>query len=45
MKFKNWLLTEEIWQNNTATVYHRTDPENIKVLLYCIYRLWDKHMK
>jgi len=33
MKFKNWLLTEEIWQNNTATVYHRTDPENIKNIL------------
>jgi hypothetical protein len=33
MKFKNWLLTEEIWQNNTATVYHRTDPQNIKTIL------------
>jgi hypothetical protein len=33
MNFKNWLLTEEIWQNNTATVYHRTDPQNIKNIL------------
>ena len=33
MKFKNWLLTEEIWQNNTATVYHRTDSQNIKNIL------------
>jgi len=24
MNFKNWLLSEDIWQGNTATVYHRT---------------------
>ena len=24
MYFKNWLLTEEIYDNNTATVFHRT---------------------
>jgi len=29
MNFKNWLITEEIWQNGTATVYHRTNKENI----------------
>jgi len=33
MNFKNWLLTEEIWQNNTATVYHRTKPESIATIL------------
>ena len=33
MNFKNWLLTEEIWQNNTATVYHRTRPERIPNIL------------
>ena len=33
MNFKNWLFTEEIWQNNTATVYHRTKPENISNIL------------
>ena len=24
MNFKNWILNEEIYQNNTATVFHRT---------------------
>ena len=24
MNFKNWLLSEDIWQGNTATVFHRT---------------------
>ena len=33
MKFKNWLLTEEIWQGNVATVYHRTKPESIPKIL------------
>ena len=33
MKFKEWLLTEEIWQGNVATVYHRTNPENIPTIL------------
>ena len=33
MNFKNWLFTEEIWQNNTATVYHRTRPESIATIL------------
>jgi len=33
MNFKNWLLTEEIWQNNTATVYHRTRPERVSTIL------------
>ena len=33
MQFKEWLLTEEIWPNNTATVYHRTRRENIKGIL------------
>ena len=33
MNFKNWLLSEEIWQNNTATVYHRTRPESIATIL------------
>jgi hypothetical protein len=39
MNFKNWLLTEEIWQGNVATVYHRTDPENIKNILSKAWRL------
>jgi len=33
MKFKEWLFTEEIWQNNTATVYHRTKPERVSTIL------------
>jgi hypothetical protein len=33
MNFKNWLITEEIWQNGTATVYHRTKKENIQSIL------------
>jgi len=33
MNFKQWLFTEEIWQNKTATVYHRTKPENISTIL------------
>ena len=24
MNFKEWLLNEDVWQNNTATVFHRT---------------------
>ena len=24
MNFKQWLLNEDVWQNNTATVFHRT---------------------
>ena len=26
MNFKEWLLSEEIFPNKTATVYHRTCP-------------------
>ena len=33
MNFKNWLITEEIWQNGTATVYHRTKKEKIQSIL------------
>jgi len=33
MNFKNWLITEEIYQNGTATVYHRTNKENIQNIL------------
>ena len=31
--FKEWLLNEELWQNKTATVYHRTGQENLKGIL------------
>ena len=34
MYFKNWLLTEEIYDNNTATVFHRTQSiDNIQKIL------------
>jgi len=33
MNFKNWLITEEIYPNGTATVYHRTNKENIQNIL------------
>ena len=33
INFKQWLLTEEIWQGNVATVYHRTKPESIPSIL------------
>lgn len=34
MNFKNWLLSEEIFPNKTATVYHRTDStDNIQNIL------------
>ena len=38
MQFKQWLLTEEIWQNKTATVYHRTSPENIPRILSTTFK-------
>jgi hypothetical protein len=33
MNFKEWLITEEIYPNGTATVYHRTNQENIQNIL------------
>ena len=38
MNFKQWLLTEEIWQNNTATVYHRTRPERVSTILSTVWQ-------
>lgn len=39
MNFKDWLITEEIWPNNTATVYHRTNPEHIDNILSTGWRV------
>lgn len=33
MNFKEWILNEEIWPNDTATVYHRTKAMNIESIL------------
>lgn len=33
MNFKRWILNEEIWPNDTATVYHRTRAVNIESFL------------
>lgn len=34
MNFKNWLISEEIYaQNNTATVYHRTNVDSVSNIL------------
>lgn len=38
LHFKNWLITEEIWQNKTATVYHRTEPEKIQSILSTTFK-------
>ena len=38
MNFKQWLITEEIWQNKTATVYHRTDVESIPKILSTTFK-------
>jgi hypothetical protein len=44
MQFKEWLLTEEIWQNNTATVYHRTNPESVDNILSTPFQPGDGDM-
>lgn len=38
LNFKEWLITEEIWQNKTATVYHRTDVESIPKILSTTFK-------
>ena len=40
MNFKKWLISEEIYpQNKTATVYHRTETENVPTLLKTDFRV------